>query len=527
MTHDGMHSATANIYYHDSLNLLDLVGWVRILHSSDLLTTHDAVRFLTLPGNINFWLWVNMDPSYLFPADGLEAVHQNGIHEELSNSGKVGVVSNVDPSFTETTETASPNGNFDNLSQSDSSATDNSSKAETKEGSIDKVDGNNVVISKKEEVEIIDQPKQLKLQKGPVKNKNAKTPTLNSVHTSSVKKSKDGKDQEATSAVTNGTTALDSHSRHPTKNRSFSDKQTQLSKRPGKSNAAPSEAPMEKARPQLLKTGTHDNFQGEEESSSPTAEDGKPRRMGTLPNYGFSFKCDERAARRKEFYSKLEEKIHAKEVEQSNLQAKTKETQEAEIKKLRKSLGFKASPMPSFYQEPTPPRTELKKMPTTRPKSPKLGRRKSSTYSEPDGTTNSSARQGRLSLDEKVSQSNPAKATTPVLQKKPQRRSLPPRLTSEKISSSNSAAAQTSSKAVNDDKTSVSSVTTEVTTLSNATVEEKVEMTSATEENDFLSDEVSKTLPLNVEPGEAKSPVNGDLVIEELTFIQEPIAAEH
>ncbi|KAK7310351.1 hypothetical protein RJT34_07813 [Clitoria ternatea] len=40
----------------------------------------------------------------------------------------------------------------------------------------------------------------------------------------------------------------------------------------------------------------------------------------------------------------------------------------------------------------------------------------------------------------------------------------------------------------------------EVITLSNATVEEKVKMTSAAKENDVLSDEMSKALPLNVEP---------------------------
>ncbi|ESW09012.1 hypothetical protein PHAVU_009G093100 [Phaseolus vulgaris] len=476
-----------------------------------------------------------MDPSNLLPANGLEEVHQNGVNGKLSNSGKDGIASNVDPAVTKITQTEAPNGIFENFIQYDNTATDYSSKAEIKEGSNDYLCVNNVTISKEEEAEIIDQTEQLKAGKSHVKNKNknAKSPIPRGVHASSIKKSKDGKEEEVASTVSNGTFASESTPRQHIKNRSLSDKQAQLSKHPGKSNVAPSEVSMEKNRPRLSKKGPPDNLnlQGEAESSSPTAEDAQTRKVGMLPNYGFSFKCDERAERRREFYTKLEEKIHAKEVEESNLQAKTKETQEAEIKRLRKSLGFKATPMPSFYQEPPPARVEFKKMPTTRAKSPKLGRKKSSTVSESEGNTSNSARQGRLSLDVKVSQTNLTKGVTLVHQKKPQRKSLPPRLTSEKTSSSNSASVRTPSKAVNDDKTSLSSVTTEVTTLSISTGEVKIEIATATEESNVLLDESSKALPLIVEPSEAKSPTaNGDLAIEEkpqqLTLAQEPIVAE-
>ncbi|KAK9277472.1 hypothetical protein L1049_007016 [Liquidambar formosana] len=93
----------------------------------------------------------------------------------------------------------------------------------------------------------------------------------------------------------------------------------------------------------------------------------------------FSFRSEERAAKRKEFFQKLEEKINAKEAEKVQPQTKSKEKAENDLNKLRQSIGLKNKPFADSYRETELPNNHMKKIPPTRPRSPKLGRKPTSS----------------------------------------------------------------------------------------------------------------------------------------------------
>lgn len=98
----------------------------------------------------------------------------------------------------------------------------------------------------------------------------------------------------------------------------------------------------------------------------------KPEQKASTEAAGFNFRCSDRAEKRREYYTKLEERVKAKEAEKKQLEAKHLEEKESQLRELRRSLTYKANPVPSFYQEPAPAPPEIKKTPPTRPKSPKF-----------------------------------------------------------------------------------------------------------------------------------------------------------
>lgn len=104
---------------------------------------------------------------------------------------------------------------------------------------------------------------------------------------------------------------------------------------------------------------------------------------------GFSLKTDQRAENRKEFYMKIAEKMHAKEAVINQVEAKTLEKRAAEMKQFRKSLNFKAKPMPSFYNDSTRASEQHKVTPNQpRPSSQSMATRGDKNASKPYAPSN-------------------------------------------------------------------------------------------------------------------------------------------
>ncbi|XP_039062067.1 protein WVD2-like 7 isoform X2 [Hibiscus syriacus] len=90
--------------------------------------------------------------------------------------------------------------------------------------------------------------------------------------------------------------------------------------------------------------------------TTPQKENGGSSKVGSMekknakaaPSYS-GLKSDERAEWKKEFSKKPEGKSNDGEAVRRYLQTKAKDNRDAEIRKLRQSLNFKATPLPGFY----------------------------------------------------------------------------------------------------------------------------------------------------------------------------------
>ncbi|CAL5440257.1 unnamed protein product [Camellia sinensis] len=450
--------------------------------------------------------------------------HGNGVHEQVPSPieedivlGKVNGVPAIG------SDIAGPNGNPKNVAKLEDGGTSYSSNEAEPDRITACAESNGLITSKELGVKETNQSKGPQPQKGLGKAKNEKPSSPKLASTTLVRKSKDGKDMETASALPNGSLASNSRPKQSitlgTKSRSFNDREVadsnskpinaRIPKQSGKSdatsstvNATESEGLVEKTKLKPLKKGPPNKAEGSIES---TSRGGAPLKEMPNPIEWVLFHpiisvsgVMKELRKEKRFYTKLEEKIHAKEVEKSTLQAKSKESQEAEIKMLRKSLTFKATPMPSFYQEPPPPKPELKKIPTTRAKSPKLGRKKSSPTRDSEGNSSHSYRSGRLSLDEKLSQNTTTKGP-PTHLKKAQRKSLP-KLPSEKTVLSNEANLAASHK------------------------------TTLPKETSKIASTMQDVAAPSVEPSDAQPNMDDVSVVEDqaqTTLVQEPIVLEN
>ncbi|XVF02352.1 hypothetical protein REPUB_Repub04eG0168100 [Reevesia pubescens] len=102
----------------------------------------------------------------------------------------------------------------------------------------------------------------------------------------------------------------------------------------------------------------------QKENGGSSRVSGMEKKNAKAPPSYFGLKSDERADGRKELSNKLEEKSNSREAERKYLQTKSKDNRDAEMKKLRQSLNFKATPLPGFYHGQRTSKSPLDKIGT-------------------------------------------------------------------------------------------------------------------------------------------------------------------
>ncbi|XP_077237634.1 uncharacterized protein LOC143879244 [Tasmannia lanceolata] len=135
---------------------------------------------------------------------------------------------------------------------------------------------------------------------------------------------------------------------------------------------------LDKSSPNLSKSATSKILM----QSSMRIERSTDLKLATTASKS-TFRGTERMEKRIESGNQMKEKNHEKEAEITKKSHSIVKKEELEAMKLKKSSTFKATPLPSFYhQKAPPPMPELKKIPSTRPRSPHLGHHRSKSMFE-------------------------------------------------------------------------------------------------------------------------------------------------